>query len=617
MKDAGDVHNSDSDADSIGKGMTDSDNGVGMADEESRRTSVSNRDEPLDDTGKATANAQLIAAQALNLGAPARGGFTAINGGGTADGSTSQSARASLEPPSRAGSVSSTGGGHRRVFKIHARSSARNPTNQAHATPSMVLPERPADGTASPNDAPAQPQGDVRKPSPASLQNILQDFPAVGSPRVSSQSPKPAGARRPLPSAPMRGSSPSRSALLSTVNTKLAESLRESRAGSAPVQLPQHRDPVAEEIRRSGSASAAPGPSRHATPQPVRTLAPAPEPMTAPAPAAAPEPATTTAPEPAAATAPTAVPEPVTAPAPEPAAAPVAAPEPTAASAPEPAPAPVAATAAAAAATPEPKRDQPPPPIQLPLPPTNLTTILHVNTTTPLATPTASAVNTRANSPALTHPKTDTPTTTTTSTTTASFPHPETPSLTPTLTTPTQQPSGFLPTMDVFDIAGFMDGTTELFRSPTPGRYLRLIDDHQSGVFTTPSDAPVQIKLEPKKIERVERVSVQGGAVCVVTIVCRPEEEDGAEGRVWTLVLEKARSTASGVSNGMAHARRLCRRLVIWNGEIVCPGPRTEVEGVRWRFESGSGSGSVCASPAGMVMTPPVTGGGGGVEELK
>jgi hypothetical protein len=171
--------------------------------------------------------------------------------------------------------------------------------------------------------------------------------------------------------------------------------------------------------------------------------------------------------------------------------------------------------------------------------------------------------------------------------------------------------------MDVFDIAGFMEGTTELFRSPTPGHYLRLIDDHQSGVFTTPSDAPVQVKLDPKKIERVERVSVQGGTVCVVTVVYRAEGggEGQEEGKVWTMVLEKARSTASGVSNGMAHARRLCRRLAIWNGEIVCPGPRTEVDGVRWRFEggSGSGSGSGDASPAMMVMTPPITGGSVGV----
>lgn len=295
MKDAGDLHNDDldSDQDSVGRAMTDSDNGIGKADAESRRTSVSNRDELLGesirgDAAKSTGasataptptstNAQLIAAQALNLQTPARGGFTAINTAG-ANGSRPHSARTSPEAPSRAGSVSSTGGGHRRVFKIHARSSTRHPTNQANGSPSVTLPERPADGTISPGGPVSQPQGDVRKPSPASLQNILQDFPApaIGASRGNSQSPKPAGTRRPLPSAPMRGDSPSRPATLSAVNAKLTQPLRDIRAGSAPVQSPQRRDPVAEEIRRAGSASAVPGSSRHGTPQPPRALAPAP-----------------------------------------------------------------------------------------------------------------------------------------------------------------------------------------------------------------------------------------------------------------------------------------------------------------------------------------------------
>ncbi|KAK4149041.1 hypothetical protein C8A00DRAFT_19230 [Chaetomidium leptoderma] len=476
MTDAGSMHNNevefDSDQDSVSKAMSDSDN------------------------------------DALNLPTPARTGFTAINNtANVSDGSASRSARASLEPPSRAGSVSSTGGGHRRVFKIHARSSNRHPTN--HASPSMALPERPADTTTT--------LGEVRKPSPASLQNILQNFPgpaADGPSRGSSQSPKPATARRPLPSAPMRSGSPSRSALLSAVNTKLTQSLRDTRAGSAPVQLPQQRDdPVAEELRRCGSASAVPGRSRHVTPQPSAAVS-APELVPAP--------------------------EPI-----------------------------------------QKKVQQPLPPIQVPLPAATFTPMLQLSTT-PLATPATSVGNTRANSPALAQGKAGTSTSTT-----ASFSKPETPSLTPTL----PQPGSFLPTMDVFDLTGFMDGSAEIFRYNTPGQYLRLVDDHQSGVFTTPSDAPVSLKIEPKKIKVVERATAQNGAVCVVTITYHPGEGEGeSEGRVHTLVMEKARSTASGMQNGVVHARRLCRRLVAWNPDIdfPSPSPSTSVDSIRWRFSSQS-----------------------------
>lgn len=504
MKDVGDMHANDhhreSDRDSNSRAVSDSDIGAGRADADSRRTSVSNREEHPDaKSSTAPGSAQLIAAQALTLQAPARSGFTAINSASSADSSASRSTRASLEPPSRAGSVPTAGGNHRRVFKIHARSSNRHPSHQPNASPSIVLPERPAEGAASPRGTPTQSQAEPRRPSPASLQNILQDFPtaAAGPPRFDSQSPKPASARRPLPSGPVRSGSPSRSALLSAVNAKLAQPLRDSRAGSAPVQLPPSSQLEAD-TRPSGSASAVPGLSRHATPQP-------------PAPVTAPE-ASTPAPEPTQ------------------------------------------------------RREQPPPPIQLPPPPTGFTPIRQLKTT-PLATPTTSAPNTRANSPTLAQAKADTPTT-------AMFPKPETPILTPT----TAPPAAFVPTMDVFDLAGFMDGSTEVFRSSAPGQYLRLIDDHQNGVLTTASDAPVALRIEPKKVKTVERAAAQGGTACVVTIVYHGSEEAGAEGepRMQTLVLEKARSTASGMLNGVVHARRLCRRLQHWNEHIVCPSPGDE-----------------------------------------
>jgi hypothetical protein len=148
--------------------------------------------------------------------------------------------------------------------------------------------------------------------------------------------------------------------------------------------------------------------------------------------------------------------------------------------------------------------------------------------------------------------------------------------------------------MDVFDLSGVMDGTTEIFRSAAPGQFLRLIDDHQSGVFVTASDAPVAVRIEPKRVERVERVSVGGGSVCVVTITYRAD--GGDNGRKMTLVLEKARSTASGMLNGSVHARRLCRRLQEWNGEIEFPSPgneyviqsKSDLHGWSWGKERGS-----------------------------
>ena len=507
MEDVGDHRGAESDRDSVSRAMTDSENGIGRAEADSRRTSISNRDFASEtksraDVAKSTAPgpaaAQLIAAQALNVPAPARSGFTAINSFAGPDSSTSRSARASLEPPSRAGSVSSAGGNHRRVFKIHARSSNKHPVQHTNASPSIVLPERPADGAMSPRGTPGRPHGDDRRPSPASLQNILQDFPSP-APRPESQSPKPVSARRPLPSGPMRSGSPSRVALLSAVNAKLAESPRDSRAGSAPVQPPQLSGWSEGVFRASESASGAPGPSRQATP-----------PQPPPAPAAAP----TLAPGPG--------------------------PEPTQ------------------------RREPPPPPIQVhPAYVSN-----RQFKTTPLATPTTSVPNTRANSPTLSQqPKTDSPTT-------ASFPKPETPILTPTLAQP---PAAFLPTMDVFDLVGFMDGAVERFRSAAPGQYLRLIDDHQSGVLATPSDSEAAVRIDPAKIKTVERATVQGGAVCVVTITYQqPLHDVGANPHTQTVVLEKARSTASGMQNGTVHARRLCRRLHEWNESILFPTPGDE-----------------------------------------
>ncbi|SPQ26709.1 73aee939-6f86-4e08-aad8-251dcb7b4b11 [Thermothielavioides terrestris] len=154
--------------------------------------------------------------------------------------------------------------------------------------------------------------------------------------------------------------------------------------------------------------------------------------------------------------------------------------------------------------------------------------------------------------------------------------------------------------MDVFDLAGFMEGNTEVFRSSGPGQYLRLIDDHQSGVFTTPSDAPVSVRIEPRQISTVERVPAQNGAACVVKITYRASADGGggtgggagggaSPSRTQTLVLETTRSTASGMQTGMVHARRLCRRLGFWNPDILCPAPAAaNSDPFQWRFGTSS-----------------------------
>ncbi|KAL2149235.1 hypothetical protein VTH82DRAFT_8583 [Thermothelomyces myriococcoides] len=453
---------------------------------------------------------QHIAAQALNLQGPKSSGFTVINAGGDVDRSACRSACINPESQPGSGSVSSTGsGGHRRVFKIHARSSNR-PSSTGPTQSSLsrtLLPEGPADGTIPPSSAANQTQGAVRKLSPASLQNILQDFPApaAANPRVDSQSPKPAGTRCPLPSEPIRMDSPSQ---LASKPSQLVTS--NDRAGSAPAQLPpQTGDLVAEEMRLSGTASAALSLGRRGTPQP--------------------------------------------------AAAPTGTPSPIPATAPEPSP------------EPDQRWERKSPPIRLPPPATTLPPISHLNTGPPSVV-NSSVASTRTNSPTLSHAtENGTPTT-------AGFSEPANSAFVPSLPLPQKC---FVPTMDVFDLTCFRDGDKELFRSTEPGQYLRLIDDHQSGVFTTASDSAVKLRIDPQQIKSAERVSAQAGAVCVVTLVyhsaqdAREGNQSGEAGsaRTQTLIFEKARSTARGLENGSLHARRLCRRLQVWNPAIVCPTP--------------------------------------------
>jgi hypothetical protein len=194
-------------------------------------------------------------------------------------------------------------------------------------------------------------------------------------------------------------------------------------------------------------------------------------------------------------------------------------------------------------------------PQRLAVPATRFTP-LELLRTTPLANPATSSSHRQANSWALAQTPAGAATLT-------SFPSPETPTPKPTLS-----PSGDLsPPVDLFRLIGIMEGSTEVFRPSWPRQHILLIDDHRSGVLTTPNGAPVSLRIEPKKIKRVEWEWVQGGVVCVFTIIYHDHAVEG-RGPKLTLTLDKARSVRSGMLNGQVHARRLCRRLLEWNSKI-------------------------------------------------
>ncbi|KAL2261837.1 hypothetical protein VTK26DRAFT_3190 [Humicola hyalothermophila] len=488
--------------------------------------------------------AQMIAAQALGLQPAARTSFTPIN----AHPPLSRSASASQEPPSRSGSVSSTSASHKRVVKIHAiHAASKYPpqADQTQAAPAIVLPERPAESNPPPPKPAGQPS--TRRLSPASLQNILQDpSEALETDRRKSQSPR-------LPA--LRG--------LSSIGTQGAdcpkpslspdpEKLRENRAGSAPVQRRSSLEGEKQRVYtpqpglfttnnkavteaptdgRAGSAPAQQAELARGEEEGVGSLSGNPIPIRQDTPQSV-------------------------------------APEPTE------------------------KQTQTPQPVAVP--PRNavsLPPISHLNGT-PLTTPTTSSLNARAKSPVLIAPK---PVVAAFNPVNNSFASRlETLSLTPTPTppissssaTPVSQAATTLPNMDAFDLGGFVEDDKELFASEN-GNHLRLVDDHVTGVFQTADDAMVKVVVEPRKIRVLERTPVQNGAVCVVRLIYHREGgEEEAKERTQTLVFEKARSTASGMLNGVVHARRFCRRVQAWNEDVVVPAPGPSVDSINWRPDS-------------------------------
>ncbi|KAL2265979.1 hypothetical protein VTJ83DRAFT_5331 [Remersonia thermophila] len=201
-----------------------------------------------------------IAVQALTLQTPTNS-FTAINseGGGSR---TPRSAGVSPEPPSRTGSFSSSSNGaSRRVIKIHARSSRKSSD--------VALPERLAERAAAAAAAAAA-ATEAPRPSPTSLQHILQDESAIAS--TPSQSPKLSAARHPLPSGRARSSSPNPAAPKSATGEELPDAIHanaETRASSAPVQLPASDEMGPSEADVVAAAAATVPRSRQPTPPSV------------------------------------------------------------------------------------------------------------------------------------------------------------------------------------------------------------------------------------------------------------------------------------------------------------------------------------------------------------
>lgn len=250
MVDVGNNDDSDQESDqgSSGKSTTNSDNDVDMANVDSRRTSVSNRDE--------SSTAKLIATQALSLQSPTltavsappepapvpRPGFVAVNSPGFVA-VNSRSAASSPGPGVRQGSVPHQNPERRRVEKIHA--SSKNPYRVNHNLATPLTTASGSNGTLQPQASQASPAIAVRKPSPASLQHILHD----------TDSPAEAPA---MPSTDSRQPTASPQSLSSIVVKTTVQSVsRLDRAESVPVpqSMPGERD---FDLPRSTSLTPAP-----------------------------------------------------------------------------------------------------------------------------------------------------------------------------------------------------------------------------------------------------------------------------------------------------------------------------------------------------------------------
>jgi hypothetical protein len=283
----------DSDVDSTSKGMTDLDSDVEMANTESRRTSVSNRGDPQDQNDKTVsvnpdsfqASEQESASRAVAQGESM--GYIPSSGPAMSLAQTAQLVMARTSPPAtievappeaRTGRPKgSSEQGSRRVEKIYAHSNP-NRSSRSPRVNAVALPDRRVETAGQQNGTPSQQV--PRVPSPASLQNILQNRSAGNAPSRP-VSPRQQG----YVAEPARGPSPLQHPLASAepaAPRPLATVLSNAKARiPSPLQMPsrqvsQQAAQVAAEHRSPGSMpSSGPGfvprsDSRGSTPVVVR-----------------------------------------------------------------------------------------------------------------------------------------------------------------------------------------------------------------------------------------------------------------------------------------------------------------------------------------------------------
>ncbi|KAK4225725.1 hypothetical protein QBC38DRAFT_252579 [Podospora fimiseda] len=451
-----DVTGSDAESDraSSTKSFPNSDEDVEMANTDSRRTSVSNPnrdDTPKDASAPPGPVVQTIAAQALARSS----GFTAIN---------SRSTASSVEPASRQPSVE-----RKRVEKIYASSRRRDQGPLA----SSAASEKSKHDTLSPSPAPSTV---VRRPSPASLENILSESPReVPSVESDNQNAETPSIIAPKPT----------TSINVVTGLGISNALRVERAESAPA--PQPKKLSAEEEERARSASLTPASaSTPATPalgvnglaglHSLSSVQPLPSQYPTPLPSA---------------------------------------------------------TESTQSRTPLPTMSFSRPAEMTPA-------------ASPLGTPIISALNSRANSPAV-----------------ASF-------VSAKLDSTPGPASGSSAEQEAFEVSLICVGEEVVFDS-ADGKVVSLVEDSKTGVFRAAegsSEAVGSLEINPQKVKTAIRVLGDSGATCLVKVVF-DKTVDEESGKIMELVFETLKQ--GNKLSGKVLAAKFCRRLKSWNKDVECP----------------------------------------------